>query len=98
MKELLREYITQDIMDDSNHFSYCSYPFEDCECKRPEVTDTLQLMTGGYLDSLSLVGVVAFIEKEFDIKINDLDINRDNFETINTMVDLINRTKAEQGK
>ncbi len=89
MKDKLREYIKEQAS--GNHFSYCSHPFEDCCCKIPEITDELQLIAGGLLDSLSLVTIVVFIEKEWEINIKDTDITPNNFETINSIVELLKR-------
>lgn len=94
-KEKILEYIRTESISPDIHFSYCSYPFEDCCCNRKEITDTLQLMNGGYIDSLSLVDLVVFIEKEFDVKIHDTEINPSNFETVNHMIALIDRLKNE---
>ena len=93
MKNIIRKYIEEDILTPENHFSYCSYPFEGCICKKIEVTDDLQLITGGYLDSMDLVGTVDFIEKTFDVVINDTDITRENFESINIIADFITKIK-----
>jgi acyl carrier protein len=57
------------------------------------LTDTTRLRTSGLLDSLAAVGLVTFIEKEFDVEFSALDLTVDNFDTIKQMASLISRKK-----
>lgn len=50
-----------------------------------ELQEGDSLIEKGVLDSLSILTVVAFLEKEFKIKIDDLDLLPENFETINNI-------------
>ena len=51
------------------------------------------LLASGLLDSLSIVQLVAFIEAEFAVTIQDVDFDPENFETIDTIAELIARAK-----
>ena len=48
----------------------------------------------GFVNSLLAMQLVSFIEKEFEITIDDDDLDLDNFRTIRNMSDLIERKSA----
>ena len=76
----------------SNHYSYCSAPFEECVCRDlNEISYNTSLITGGYIDSFSMVVVLVFLEKTFDIKIPDKDATPKNFDTVDKIVELVKR-------
>lgn len=47
------------------------------------------LITGGLIDSYSLVHIGVFVEKIFNVYIPDIDLTVKNMDTINTMTDRI---------
>jgi len=47
------------------------------------------LLEQGIIDSLGLMKLIDFIEKTFSIKISDEDIVPDNFQSLNSMVKLV---------
>lgn len=47
------------------------------------------LINSGVIDSLSLLRIIDFAEKRFNIKVEDTEVVPDNFETINVMETLI---------
>ena len=51
-----------------------------------DVMDDDSLITSGLLDSITLVDLVVSIEDESDIEIPFTDINKQNFETLNTIM------------
>jgi len=55
--------------------------------------DTTRLRTSGLIDSLGAMGLISFIEKEFDLEFSALELTVDNFDTIDQMVSLISRKK-----
>ena len=63
------------------HFSYCMYPIEPCTCRK-EITMQTNLVSDGYVDSLSLLLLVKAIEVEFKVTIADKDLVTSNFETV----------------
>lgn len=100
MKDIILKYIIKQFADNTtkdkrtNHYTYCMFPEKDCTCNDlNEITYDTPLINGGYIDSFSMVVVLIFLEKTFNIKIPDKDAIPSNFNTINTMVNLVNRCK-----
>jgi acyl carrier protein len=75
MKELIINYIKKEYIDD-----------EDEEIKY----DT-PLISGGYVDSFSMVSLLVFIENKFKIKIPPSKATPEAFNNINNIVELINQ-------
>jgi methoxymalonate biosynthesis acyl carrier protein len=48
----------------------------------------------GFVNSLFAMQLVAFVEKEFEISIENEDLDLDNFRTINALSGLIERKKT----
>jgi methoxymalonate biosynthesis acyl carrier protein len=48
----------------------------------------------GFVNSLFAMQLVVFVEKEFEISIDNEDLNIENFHTINALTGLIKRKKA----
>ena len=82
MRELVLAYIKKII----NHKSSCFYPMEECSCE--EITGDTSLIKGGYLDSFSMVAVLAYIEKRFNINIPEKDATPDKFDSVNNILRL----------
>jgi acyl carrier protein len=55
--------------------------------------DTTRLRTSGLIDSLGALGLINFVEKEFDLEFSALELTVDNFDTINQIVALVARKK-----
>lgn len=53
------------------------------------------LVDGGYLDSLSILSLVAEIEEEFEVQIPTVEIIPDNFNSLEALWDLIIRLQEE---
>jgi acyl carrier protein len=47
-----------------------------------ELEDDFDLLTGGVVDSLGLLKVVAWLEDEFDIAVDDSELGPDSFRTV----------------
>ena len=73
----IRDFISEEIM------------FED---NATELSDDTQLLSG-IMDSLGLLQLVAFLEEEFDVEIDDSDMTADHFRTIADIEALV-RSKA----
>ena len=100
MKEIILKYIIEQFGDNTSkenrnkHYSYCLFPEEECSCKvLNDITYDTQLISGGYVDSFSMVVVLIFLEKTFNVKIPDIDAKPENFNTVNMMVELVNKFK-----
>jgi len=73
MKEELRQFIT------ANMIRNAKYPLKDDE----------PLMTGGLIDSFSLVELALFIEDTFGVKLPDPDLTVANMDNLNLIVKMI---------
>lgn len=82
MRELILAYIKKII----THKSSCLYPEEKCSCG--EIAEDTSLIKGGYLDSFSMVAVLVFIEKNFNIKIPEKNATPENFDSVNNILSL----------
>lgn len=47
------------------------------------------LISSGLIDSFSLVDVALFVEDNFDVRIDDTELNAETFDTLNQLADLI---------
>ncbi|QRN82213.1 hypothetical protein JR338_07115 [Chloroflexota bacterium] len=47
------------------------------------------LISSGLIDSFSLVDVALFVEDNFNVHIDDTELNADTFDTLNQLADLI---------
>jgi len=97
MKEEILAYLKQEFgpkEDRHNHYSYCMAPFEECTCNDlADVDHDTSLISGGYIDSFSMVAVLIWLEKKFDVEIPGKDAIPENLDTVNKMIELINRFK-----
>ncbi|RPH95703.1 acyl carrier protein [candidate division KSB1 bacterium] len=58
-----------------------------------ELTDTTPLITGGIVDSFSMVSLKRFLEKKYQIQIPDADASPEAFDNVKSIVALVNRFK-----
>jgi len=77
MKEELRNFITSELMNEPD------YPLKDDEA----------IISGGLIDSFSLVELQIFIEQQFGVHIEDTELTA---ETCDTMKDIITLIEARQ--
>lgn len=56
-----------------------------------EVTETSPLITGGIVDSFSMVSLKRFLEKKYQITIPDADASPEAFDTVTRIVAVIKR-------
>ena len=59
-----------------------------------EIEDTDNIFQKGLVTSLFAMNLVHFIEKEFDISIDNTELDLDNFKDINSIVALIGKKIA----
>ncbi|EGD49398.1 phosphopantetheine-binding protein [Ruminiclostridium papyrosolvens DSM 2782] len=55
------------------------------------ISDEQQLIDSGLIDSISIVNVILFLEKQFKISFSEEDMLPENFETLNAMVDTVEK-------
>ena len=56
-----------------------------------EITETTRLISGGIVDSFSMVSLKRFLEKKYHIQIPDADATPDAFDTVQSIVALVER-------
>ena len=49
----------------------------------------------GYLDSFDIVTLVSELETAFDVVIDGLDVLPENFETVQDIFNMVNKTRSE---
>ncbi|NIM99834.1 MAG: hypothetical protein GTO24_17695 [candidate division Zixibacteria bacterium] len=77
MKEELIDYIMKEFVEDPDE----------------EIDESTPLISSGLIDSLSIVSLVAFIDKKFGVKIPDEKGTVENFETVTKIIDIISEFK-----
>ena len=73
VREQLKKFICKDLLRNP------SYPLADDE----------PLITGGLIDSMSLVRLGVFVENTFDIYIPDTDLTVENMDTLAQIIDRV---------
>ena len=56
------------------------------------------LFSSGLLDSFNLIDLVSFIETEADIRIGPFDMSLENLDSIDKIVEFVNRKKNSEWK
>lgn len=62
--------------------------------KITEINDTDNIFEKGLVNSLFAMNLVNFIETEFDISIDNMELDLDNFKDINSIVALVEKKLA----
>jgi len=60
-----------------------------------EINDETKLIEDLHLDSIQMIGLITGLEGEFDIVLDDEDLDLEYFTTINSLADFV-RTKLPQ--
>ncbi len=74
LKDKIREYVVDEYVEEG----------EDVDVK-----DDTPLITGGLVDSFSMVSLKLFLETEYDIKIPDERATAEAFDTVNSIAALV---------
>ena len=56
-----------------------------------EITEATLLISGGIVDSFSMVSLKRFLEKKYSIRIPDADATPEAFDTVQRIVELVRR-------
>ncbi len=59
------------------------------------MNDDEPLIGSGIVDSMGLVNLANFLEEQFDVKISRKEMVQENFQTIDAIVGMISRIRAE---
>ena len=79
VKETLRQFIVKTYL-----------PGESVE----NLQDDTPLRTSGVLDSMATLGLVSFVEKEFDIELEAHETGIETFDTVGGIADLVVQKRA----
>jgi acyl carrier protein len=61
-----------------------------------DLHDDVDIFASGFVNSLMAMQLVLFVEKEFEIPIENDDLDLDNFRSVNAIADLIERKQGAQ--
>ena len=59
-----------------------------------ELDSDFDLLTGGVVDSLGLLKVVAWLEDEFDISVDDSELGPDSFRTVAAIKEYVDQARS----
>jgi len=76
MKKVILDYVIEEYLED-----------EDEE----DIDENTPLISGGIVDSFSMVSLKRFLEKKYSIQIPDADATPQAFDTVNNIVELVKR-------
>lgn len=62
--------------------------------RKHELQDDEDIFALGFVNSLFAMQLVMFLEKEFEVVVDNQDLDFDNFRTINAMLSLVERKVA----
>ena len=77
-KKAILEYVIKEYLEDD----------ED-----EEITYDTELISGGIVDSFSMVSLKRFLENKYEIQIPDADASPEAFDTVNSIAALVGRFK-----
>ncbi len=75
MKDIVLEYVIEEYLEDPDE----------------EITYDTPLISGGIVDSFSMVSLKRFLENKYNISIPDEDASPEAFDSVDKIVDLVNR-------
>jgi acyl carrier protein len=81
LKEVILEYVIQEYLEDDS---------EPLENDSP-------LISGGIVDSFSMVSLKRFLENRYDIQIPDDDATPEAFDSVDKIADLVERFVQKKG-
>jgi acyl carrier protein len=84
MKEMILEYIKNEYLDEE-------------EAEDIKLDENTPLISGGIVDSFSMVSLKRFLEKKFAIRIPDDEASPQAFDTVTSILALVNRHLAKKG-
>jgi acyl carrier protein len=79
IREVVLEYVIDEYIDEDDDI---------------EVDADTALISSGIVDSFSMVSLKAFLEKKYEIKIPDEDATPEAFDTINSIVGIVEKHKS----
>ena len=84
MKETILSYIKKEYLDDD-------------EADDMTLDEHTPLISSGIVDSFSMVSLKRFLEKKYEVKLPDEEATPQAFDTVTTIIELVNRHLAKKG-
>lgn len=82
------------VPDESLLFDFVQFELARRKGREP-VASTENLIEAGIIDSLGIIKLIMFLEEHYAVKVSDDDITPENFETIRSICDLVQRKCAD---
>ena len=82
VKKAVREYVVKEYLEEGDE---------------REVANDTPLITGGIVDSFSMVSLKRFLERKYSIQIPDADASPQAFDTVDSIAALVTRFVAKRG-
>lgn len=83
---------SKDVKDKLLHFFQDNFLYSETA---EDIGADESLIDKGYIDSTGIIGLVAFIERAFNIKVYDHEIIPENFESLNNILAYVNNKVEE---
>jgi len=84
VKDMILEYIKNEYLDEG-------------EVEDTELNENTPLISSGIVDSFSMVSLKRFLEKKYGISIPDDEASPQAFDTVTSIIALVNRHLAKKG-
>ena len=84
MKEVILSYIKKEYLDDD-------------EADDMTLDEHTPLISSGIVDSFSMVSLKRFLEKKYEVKLPDEEATPQAFDTVTTIIELVNKHLAKKG-
>ena len=80
IEDQIKDYIARNLLFSDNGFPY---------------DDNISFLDEGIVDSVGVMELVSFVEEDFGVKVDDLDITPDNFDSVNKIAAYIRRKDSQ---
>lgn len=84
MKQMILDYIRNEYLDED-------------DADEVDLDETTPLISSGIVDSFSMVSLKTFLEKKFDIKLPDEEATTEAFDTVESIMRLVDKHTASKG-
>ena len=84
MKEMILDYVRNEYLDEDDE--------DDID-----LDENTPLISSGIVDSFSMVSLKTFLEKKFDIKLPDADATPEAFDTVASIMQIVNKHVEAKG-
>ena len=81
LKRAIRDYVTREYLEEGDD---------------REIADDTPLISGGIVDSFSMVSLKRFLEKKYTIQIPDAEATPAAFDTVNSIAALVERIRGRK--